>query len=141
MTTWTEVCLGVIAFAALAIAVTHIVILVAAGLVARRIGRLIDRAERELEPVFSHMQDIAANAARAAALAGVQVERADRMFADLAERIEQVLNAVQAGLTTPIHEGRALVKAFRAGLRAILDLSGRARSRRGRSDDEDALFI
>ena len=141
MSTWSEVFLGVIAFAALAIAVTHVVVLVAASIVARRIGRLIDQAERELRPVFSHVQAIAQDAARAAALAGVQVERADRVFADLAQRIEQTLNTIQASLETPVREGRALVSALRAGLRAVLDLSGRTRSRRGRSEDDDALFI
>jgi len=139
--TWTEVFLGVIALASLAIAATHIVVLVAAGMIARRLTRLIDHVERELKPVFSQVQAIAQDAARAASLAGAQVERADRLFADIAQRIEQTLNTVQASFIAPIHEGRALISAFRAGLRAILDLSGRVRSGRGRAEDEDALFI
>jgi len=139
--TWTEVFLGVIAFATLAIAITHIVVLVAASIVARRIGRLIDEAERELKPAFSHVRAIAQDAARVAALAGAQVERADQVFADIAQRIEQTVNTIQESLLTPLHEGRALSSAFRAGLRAILELTGHRRSRRGRSEDEDALFI
>lgn len=141
MNTWTEVFLGVIAFAALAIAITHVVVLVAASIVARRIGRLIDEAERELKPVFSHIQAMAQDAARAAALAGAQVERADRVFADVAQRIEQTLNTIQASVVTPFHEGRALISAFRAVLRALLGLSGQRRPRRRRSEDDDALFI
>jgi len=49
---WTEVFLGVIALASLAIAVVHVAVLVAAGLIARRIGRLIDHVEQELRPIF-----------------------------------------------------------------------------------------
>jgi hypothetical protein len=139
--TWTEVFLGVIAVAALAIAITHVVVIVAASILVRRIMRLIDHSERELKPVLLHIQTIAQDAARAAALAGAQVERADRVFADVAQRIEQTVNAIQASLLAPLNEGRALIGAFRAALRAILGLSGHRRSRRGRSEDEDALFI
>jgi hypothetical protein len=139
--TWTEVFLGVIAVATLAIAITHIVVIVAASIVVRRVTRLIDHAERELTPVFLQFQTIAQEATRAAALAGAQVERADRVFADIAQRIEQTVTAIQASILAPINEGRALVSAFRAGLRAILGVSGQRRTRRGRSEDEDALFI
>jgi hypothetical protein len=117
------------------------VVIVAASILVRRITRLIDHSERELKPVILHIQAIAQDAARAAALAGAQVERADRVFADVAQRIEQTVNAIQASLLAPLNEGRALVGAFRAALRAILGLSGHRRSRRGRSEDEDALFI
>jgi len=139
--TWTEVFLGVIAVAALAIAITHVFVMVAAGLIVRRIGRLVDDVERELKPVVSHIQAIAEDAARAATLAGAQVERADRVFADVAQRIEQTVSTIQASLFGPINEWRALVDAIRAGLRAILGFGGQRRGRRGRSEDEDALFI
>ena len=141
MNGWTDVFLGVIAVATLAIAVAQVVVIVAASIVVRRITRLIDHAERELTPVFSQIQAIAQEATRAAALAGAQVERADRVFADVAQRIEQTVTAIQSSLLTPINEGRALIGAFRAGLRAILGTSGPRRARRGRSEDEDALFI
>jgi predicted PurR-regulated permease PerM len=138
---WTEVFLGVIAVATLAIALVHIAVLVAAGMVARRIGRLIDEVEREMKPVFGQLQAIARDAARAAAVAGAQVERADRLLSDLGQRIEQTLNTVQTSFLTPIREGRALFGAFRAGLAAIRELRDRARSGQSRADEEDALFI
>jgi uncharacterized protein YoxC len=138
---WTNVFLGVIAAATLAIAIVHVMVLIAAGMVARRISHLMDQVESEMKPVFGHIQTIARDAARAAAVAGAQVERADRLFADVAEKIEQTLNTVQTSLVAPIREGRALLSAFRAGFSAIRELRDRVRSRQGRADEEDALFI
>ena len=71
-------------------------------------------------------------------MATAQVERADRLFADLAQRVEQTVIAVQASVVQPLREGRALLSAFRAGLSVIRDM--RSRSRRG-AEDDDALFI
>lgn len=141
MSGWTEVFLGVIALATLAIAIVHIAVLIAARMVARRIGRLIDEVEREMKPVFGQLQAIARDAARAAAVAGAQVERADRLLSDLGQRIEQTLTTVQTSFIAPIREGRALFDAFRAGLGAIRELRDRARSGPSRADEEDALFI
>jgi hypothetical protein len=135
---WTEVFLGVIAAATLAIAVVHVAVLIAAGLVARRVGQLIDQVEGELKPIFGQLQAITRDASRAASMATAQVERADRLFADVAQRIEQTVTAVQASVVQPLREGRALLNAFKAGLGVIRDM--RARSRRG-AEDEDALFI
>ena len=115
--------------------------IVAAGILARRLSRLTDRVEREMTPIFGHLNAIGRDASRAAALATAQVERADQLFADLAVRVEQTLNTVQASLGRPAREGRALFSALRAGLHVLRDLRRNARARQGRSDDEDALFI
>lgn len=139
MSHWTDVFLGVIAFATLAIAVVHVAVLVAAGMLARRIVRLVDSFELEMKPIFVHLNAVARDAARAAALATTQVERADRLFADVAQRIEQTLASLQSTVLEPAREGRALLSAFRAGLRVVRDL--RRRRRRTRAEDEDALFI
>jgi len=138
---WTEIFLGVIAFATLAIAVVHVAVLVAAGMLARRVGRLVDSLEVEMKPIFVHLNAIAGDAARATALATTQVERADKLLADVAQRIEETVASLQTTLLAPAREGRALLSAFRAGLRVILDLRHSARSRRGGAEDEDALFI
>lgn len=139
MSRWAEVCLGVIAVATLAIAVVQVAVLVAAGILARRLGRLADHVEQELKPIFGHLNAISRDAARATALAANQVERADRLFADAAQRIERILNTVQNTVVAPAREGRALLNAFRAGIRAIRELR-HGRARRGREED-DALFI
>jgi hypothetical protein len=138
---WTDVFLGVIAFATLATAIVQIAVIVAAGRVARRIERLANQLEQDVKPLFGHLNAIGRDAARAAALATAQMERADKLFGDVALRVEHVLNGVQATMDAPAREGRALLSAFRAGMQAIREIRQKSRGRQGRGDDEDALFI
>ena len=137
---WRDVFLGVIAVATLAIAVAQIGVIVAAGLMTRRVGRMVDQLEREVKPLFGHLNAIGADASRAVALATAQVERADTLFAEVAVRVEQTMNAVQTSIGGPAREGRAMLGAFRAALQAIRELRN-GRTRQGRGDDDDALFI
>jgi hypothetical protein len=73
-------------------------------------------------------------------MAAAQVERADRMFADLTRRAEQVMAAVPT-LLGPAGKGLAFLNGIKAALAAIHEL--RRSSRRGPAhpDEEDALFI
>jgi len=137
---WRDVFLGVIAVATLAIAVAQVGVIIAAGLMARRVGRMVDQIEREVKPLFGHLNAIGSDASRAVALATAQVERADKLFSEVALRVEQTLNVVQASIGGPVREGRAMMGAFRAALQAIRELR-HGRTRQGRGDDEDALFI
>src|SRR5436309_1137592 len=82
---------------------------------------------------------IGADASRAVALATAQVERADQLFAEVAARVEQTLNVVQASIGRPAREGRAMMGAFRAAFQVLRELRNGRRRQRG--DDEDALFI
>jgi hypothetical protein len=107
---------------------------------ARRIDRLADQVERELKPVFGHLDSIGRDAARAATLATLQIERVDRLFQDLSQKIEQTLTTVQATIIGPAREGKALLSALRAALAAIREVRRSARARQ-RAEDEDALFI
>lgn len=141
MIAWRDVFLGIIALATLSIAVTQIVVIVAAGRAARRLSRIADQFEREVKPLFAHLNAIGRDAARAAQLATAQVERADKLFGDVAVRVEQTLNTVQSSIGGPAREARALLSAFRAAFRAVRELRRNGRGRRGRSDDEDVLFI
>ena len=136
---WRDVFLGVIAVATLAIAVAQIGVIIAAGLMARRVGRMVEQIERDVKPLFGHLNAIGADASRAVALATAQVERADQLFTDVAVRIEQTLNAVQTSVGGPAREGRAMMRAFRAAMQAIREL--RHGRRQGRGEDDDALFI
>lgn len=135
-----EMFLGIIAVATLVMALVQVGVIIAAGLLARRVGRLADQIERELKPIFDHVHSISRDASRAASLAATQVERADQMFADIARRVDDTLNSLQHTLTGPAREGRAIVSALKAALGAIRDLR-EARARQGRSEDDDALFI
>ena len=139
MTTSAEVFLGIIAVATLATAVVQIGLIVAVMAMARRVGRLADQVEREMRPLFVHLDEIASDVSRVTSLAAAQVDRADRLTALFAQRVEQALDLVQDGLLGSAREGRALVSAFRAAFAALGD--SRVGRRRHRSDDEDALFI
>jgi hypothetical protein len=136
---WRDVFLGVIAVATLAIAVAQIAVIVAAAAAARRVGQLADTFEREVRPLVGHANAIGRDAARAVQLATAQVERADRLFADAAQRFEQALAGVEASISAPAREGRALLSAFRAAFQAVREL--RRDRGRSRGEDEDALFI
>lgn len=141
MTDSTNTWLGVIAVATLLIAIVQIGVLVAAGLLARRLAKLAENLEQQVKPVFQHLDTIGREASRAAALATVQVERADRLFADVSGRVEQSLDQVQSAMSIPAREGAALLSAFRAAFSVFKNPPPSSRRSRTRGDDEDALFI
>jgi hypothetical protein len=136
-----EIFLGIIAVATVALAIGQIWVMFVAGLAVRRATKMIATIEEELRPIFGHVNTIARDASRAAALATAQVERADQLFADLAVRVERAMNEVQASVGRPAREGRALVSAFKAAFQAIREMRHSGRGRQARSEDEDALFI
>lgn len=136
-----DVFLGIIAVATLAIAIAQIGVMVVAGRLAQRVGRLAEQIDRDLKPLFGHLNAIGRDASRAAALATAQVERADQLFGDLASRIELTLNGLQATMGVPAREGRALLAGLRAAIQALRELRQEGRARQSRSEDEDALFI
>jgi len=133
--------LGVIAVATLAIAIAQIGVMVVAGRLARRVEHLAEQIDRDLKPLFGHLNAIGRDATRAAALATAQMERADHLFSDLAGRIELALDNIQSTMGAPAREGRALLTGLRAAIQALRELRQDARSRQSRSEDEDALFI
>jgi hypothetical protein len=136
---WAEASLVVIAIATLATAVVQIGVLVAAGRLARRVERLVDHAERELKPLFGHLNAIGQEASRAAGLAATQVERVDTLFADLARRVDEAVGALHASVAGPVRESAALLRGFQAAFNSLR--RGRSgRSRQG-AEGEDALFI
>ena len=136
----TDVWLGIIAVAVLVMAIIQVTAIVFAVSAARRIGQVADRLEQNLNPVVSNLQTITAEAARMTTMAAAQVERADRMFADLSRRAEQVMAAVPT-LLGPAGKGLAFLNGIKAALAAIHEI--RRSSRRGAAhpDEEDALFI
>jgi hypothetical protein len=134
-----ELFLGIIAFATAAVAIGQLCVVVVTGIAARRVSRLAQTVEQDLKPIFGHLDAIGRDAARAAALATAQVERADKLFGDLVLKIEQGVNSVQTSIQQPAREGKAMIAAFRAAFQAIQEI--RARRGQARPDDEDALFI
>ena len=140
MSVWSEIFLGVIAVATVTMAIVQVQVLVTAARLARRVDRLADTVEHELKPLYGHMNAIGRDLSRTTALATAQVERADRLFSDLAQKIEQTLATVQSSITGPAREGQALLAGLRAAMAVIRDMRRRARARQ-RADEEDALFI
>ena len=141
MSGWSEIFLGIIAIATLATAVTQIFVLVAAGMLTRRLGRLADQIERELSPLLASLNAIGKDAARAASLATAQVERVDQLFGDVAQRLETTLGVIQNAISAPSREGAALMVGLRAAVDALRRSIANRPSRTRTSDDEDALFI
>jgi predicted PurR-regulated permease PerM len=134
-----EFFLGVIAVATLSTALVQISVLVAAGLLFRRIQKLIDRVEHELKPVFESVQSVARDAARATSLATAQVERIDRAMTDLMHRLESALNTIQGFVSGPFTEGMGWFNIVRMIFKLFSGF--RSAGRRSRGDEEDALFI
>ncbi len=143
MNDWSTVFLGIIAVATLATAVIQIAVLIAAGMLTKRLGRLADQVERELTPLLASLNAIGQDAAKAASLATAQVERVDRLFGDAVVRLEETMGAIQHAVAMPAREGAALMVGFRAVLESLRTGLGQRppRSRSRASDDEDALFI
>ncbi len=139
MSEWTDVFLGVIALATLAIAIGQVGLFVAAGRAFKRVERVAERVEQEIAPLVSHLNAIGRDASHASALAAAQVERADRLLGDLAYRAEETLNTVQTAVGATAREGAAVMAGLRAALAAVRDL--RERRARTRAEEEDALFI
>jgi len=138
---WSEVFLGIIAVATLATAVVQIAVLVAAGMLTRRLGRLADQVERELSPLLASVNAIGKDAARAATLATAQVERVDQLFGDVAQRLDATLGVIQNAISAPAREGAALMVGLRAAVDALRRSIANRPSRTRTSDEEDALFI
>jgi hypothetical protein len=136
---WVLVFLGLIALATLVMAALQVALFVAAGKVTRRVERAADSIHQELRPLIEHLDAIGRDAKRASSLAAVQVERVDRLAADLAERLDRTLHTLQSAASGGAREGAAMFAAFRAALSAVRGF----RSSRGRAgaDDDDALFI
>jgi hypothetical protein len=136
-----EIFLGIIAAATLATALAQVGVVIMAGLAARRVGQLAEQIQRELKPLFGHLNAIGRDASRATALAAAQVERADVLFSDVATRVDEALNGLQASIEAPAREGRAIMTGIRAAFQAIREFRQNGRFRQGRADDDDALFI
>lgn len=142
MTEWSGVFLGVIAGAVLVMAVIQVGAIIAAARLAQRVNRLAQQVERDVAPLMANLQAIGAEAARATALATAQVERADRLFADVSAKVEETTSVVQQAILAPAREGLAVMAGLRAAITSLRDARPAASGRRSsRADEDDPLFI
>ena len=74
-----------------------------------------------MAPLVANLHTIGAEAARASALATAQVERADRLFADVSAKVEEATSVVQQAIMAPAREGLAVMAGLRAALSSLRD--------------------
>jgi len=141
VTFWAEVFLGVIALATFTMAAIQVGVLVYGWTVARRVTRLLEQAERQMQPLADSVNAIARDAARVSALATGQVERVDRLVTDLSLRIEQTATTVQDAVLKPLREGASMLAGVKAAIEVFRELAKRPDSGRPRTEEEDTLFI
>jgi hypothetical protein len=142
-----EVLLGVIAVSVAIMAIVQVGVIVAGLRVARRVERLATELETGVKPLLAHLTALTAEASRAANLAAAQVERFDKLVADLAVRLEQTMTAAQQFVSGPAREGMAIVAGIRAAMTAFRGLRESARRRSATrtfasiEEEEESLFI
>ena len=135
----TELFLGIIAVSVLAMAVIQVAAAVVTARMVRQMGETVARLEHDLRPIVSNLQTLSADSARAAALASVQMERADRLFADVAARVDASFLTLQRSLLRPAREGMAVLHGIMAALAALREWRGPAAP--ADAEEEESLFI
>ena len=142
MTEWPTLFLAAIAAATGVMALIQIGVVIYGARLARRVNRLADRVEREIDPFLGKVQEVSDDATRATKLAVAQIERADQLMAQLAGRAEATLDVVQDVLVAPARRGLALIEGLRA-MFSSLRKPGEARSDGSKSakEEDEALFI
>jgi type IV secretory pathway VirB2 component (pilin) len=138
---WSNVFLGVIAFATLVMALIQIGAIIAALRLARQAQEVIASVQRDIRPLVAKATAIAEEASRTVALATAQAQKVDRVVTDLSRRVEETAQLLQDAIVRPVREGMAVVAAIKAGLGALRGLR-ELHPRHGRhADEEDPLFI
>ncbi len=142
MTDWSAVFLGVIALAVSVMAAIQVGIVVYGAKLARRVDALATQVDREIKPLLMHLNAIGEEAARATTLAAAQVERVDRLFADVTLRVEETASTLQSAIVAPAREGLALLSGVRAAFETLKGMRQAASpSHPAATDDDDPLFI
>ncbi len=140
MSTTAVVLLGVIAVATLVMAAIQVALVVVGLRLARQVQDLGTRIEQDVRPLVANATTVAVNAARASELALAQIERADRVLADIVQRIDDTSRLVRGAILAPAREGRAILAAIGAAVGVIREAQ-RAGPRSQSPDEDDPLFI
>jgi len=137
---WSQVFLGVIAFATAVMAIIQVGVIVVLARVAAQVRDVVAVIQQDVRPLIARATAVADEAHKTAALATAQAQKIDVLVTDLTRRVDETSAIIQQAIITPAREGMAIFAAVKAGLAAlkgIRDLRGRA----GAMEDEDALFI
>ena len=137
-----ELFLGLIALAALVMAGVQVGLVILALRLVRRVDELSTQFDREIAPLAEKLRRVADNLQQTTALATVQIERLDRLFAGATKRADETMSLVQGAVVGPIREGLAVVAALRGVIGAVRSFRGGGPPRAAaKFDDEDPLFI
>ena len=134
--------LGLIAAAAVVMAVVQVGVIVVLVRLARRVEEVSQRVEHEIAPLAERLTLVADNLQLATSLAAVQVERVDRLLSSATRRVEETMGLIQGAVVGPMREGLAVIAAIRGVVGAFKSFRGGDGGRgTSRFDDEDPLFI
>jgi uncharacterized protein (DUF2236 family) len=139
-----DVFLGTIALATVIMALIQVGAIVAGLRLAKRVDRIADQLERDVKPLIANLTTVSSEAARAAAMAAAQIERFDKVFTELTQRVDQTLAAAQQFVTGPARQGMAImsgVKAMVDAFKGIRETARRRTASRPAVEDEESLFI
>ena len=125
----TDVWLAIIALAVAVMAAIQVGAIVLGLRLARRVDQLTTQIEHDVKPLLQNLTEMTAEARRATALAAAQVERADRLFGDLALSAERTIAIASQLVGGPAKNGFALFSAARAAFGAFRDLRDASRRR------------
>ena len=139
MSTTAVMLLGVIAVATMLMAAVQVGLVIAAIRLAKQVQELRAWIEVEIRPLVANLAVASNRAVRVTEVAVEQIERVDRLFADLTRRVDEGSRLVQATLLAPLREGRALLAAVAAAIGALRDV--RQASEPPLAGDDDPLFI
>lgn len=141
MSDWPTLFLAVIAAATGVMALIQIGVLIYAARLARRVNRLADRLDRDIDPFLEKVQEMSGDATRATKLAVAQVERADQLMAHLARRVEETLDVAQRVLVAPARQGLALIDGLRTMFSSLRESREPASNDTKSTEADEALFI
>lgn len=136
--------LGAIAVATVLMALVQVGIIVYGARLVRRVDQLVTVVETEIKPALGRVNAMSGDINRATSLAVAQVERADLLFAKVADRVDRVTLVAQDAVIEPFRQGAALLQGLRVAIAVLREAgsSGTPTERTGSvDDDEEALFI
>jgi hypothetical protein len=138
-----EVFLGIIAISVLVMALIQVGALVAALRVAKRLEQVSRQIETDIKPLITNLGAVTAELSRTAGVAARQMDRVDRLFGDLATRVEQTLAVAQQFVHGPARNGFAILSGVQAAVSAFKGIREASRRRHKVTPgvEDDSLFI
>jgi hypothetical protein len=138
-----ELFLGIIALSVLVMALIQTGAVVAGLRLARKVEQLSQQVDQEIKPLIRNLTSVTEEAVRTASLATRQVERVDRMFADLTARVNETVAVAQQFTRGPAKNGMAIVTGVQAAVSAFRGMREASRRRRKTQPgtEDDSLFI